>query len=111
MVVARRGADRRLRAGVVRARGFRAQPPGHLQPPALVAAQRFSYAGTVPDRAPRRRVAARRHRRVKDMAIVPLLDDASASPEARAVFDDIRKTRDTDYINNFWRALANDPAT
>ena len=45
------------------------------------------------------------------MAIVPLLDDASASPEARAVFDDIRKTRDTDYINNFWRALANDPAT
>lgn len=42
---------------------------------------------------------------------VPMIDDAAASPEARAVFDDIRKTRDTDYINNFWRALAHDPAT
>ena len=42
---------------------------------------------------------------------VPLIDEAAASPEARAVFDDIKKTRDTDYINNFWRALANDPAT
>ena len=29
----------------------------------------------------------------------------------RAVYDDIKKTRDTDYINNFWQALANDPAT
>jgi AhpD family alkylhydroperoxidase len=42
---------------------------------------------------------------------VPLVDDKTASPEVRAVFDDIRKTRDTDYINNFWRALASDPAT
>ena len=42
---------------------------------------------------------------------VPLIDDATASAEARAVFDDIKKTRDTDYINNFWRVLANDPAT
>jgi uncharacterized peroxidase-related enzyme len=44
------------------------------------------------------------------MALVPLVDDRDASPEARAVFDDIRKTRNTDFINNFWRALANDPA-
>jgi AhpD family alkylhydroperoxidase len=44
------------------------------------------------------------------MATVPLLTDAQASPEARAVFDDIRATRKTDFINNFWRALANDPA-
>lgn len=44
------------------------------------------------------------------MATVPLLSDAAASPEARAVFDDIRATRGTDYINNFWRALAHDPA-
>jgi AhpD family alkylhydroperoxidase len=29
----------------------------------------------------------------------------------RAVYADIRKTRDTDYINNFWQVLANDPAT
>jgi len=44
------------------------------------------------------------------MATVPLLSDEDASPEARAVFDDIRATRKTDFINNFWRALANDPA-
>jgi AhpD family alkylhydroperoxidase len=42
---------------------------------------------------------------------VPLIDEAAASAEVRAVYDDIRKTRDTDYINNFWQALANDPAT
>ena len=42
---------------------------------------------------------------------VPLIDDAAASGEVKAVYDDIRKTRDTDFINNFWRALANDPAT
>lgn len=43
------------------------------------------------------------------MATVPLLSDAELSPEARAVFDDIRATRKTDFVNNFWRALANDP--
>ena len=41
---------------------------------------------------------------------VPLVDDESASPRVKAVFDDIRATRQTDFINNFWRALANDPA-
>ncbi|MCB1358654.1 MAG: carboxymuconolactone decarboxylase family protein [Maritimibacter sp.] len=45
------------------------------------------------------------------MTTVRLLDDAEASAEARAVFDDIRATRQTDYVNNFWRAAANDPAT
>lgn len=44
------------------------------------------------------------------MATVKLLSDEEASPEARAVFDDIRATRGTDYVNNFWRALAVDPA-
>lgn len=43
------------------------------------------------------------------MATVPLLTDEQASPEARAVFADIRATRKTNFINNFWRALANDP--
>lgn len=43
------------------------------------------------------------------MATLPLLSDANASPEARVVFDDIRATRQTDYVNNFWRAMANDP--
>jgi len=32
-----------------------------------------------------------------------------ASPEVRAVYDDIMATRKTDWINNFWKALANDP--
>ncbi len=43
------------------------------------------------------------------MSIMPILDDEAASPEARAVFDDIRRTRKTDFVNNFWRALAHDP--
>ncbi len=41
---------------------------------------------------------------------LPLIDDESANPRVKAVFDDIRATRQTDFINNFWRALANDPA-
>lgn len=40
------------------------------------------------------------------MATVPLIEDAAASPEVAAVFDDIRAVRGTPYINNFWRALA-----
>lgn len=40
-----------------------------------------------------------------------LIDYEAASPRVKAVFDDIRAARQTDYINNFWRALANDPAT
>lgn len=44
------------------------------------------------------------------MATQTLLSDADLSPEARAVFDDICKTRGSDFINNFWRALAHDPA-
>ncbi|MCB1472289.1 MAG: carboxymuconolactone decarboxylase family protein [Rhodobiaceae bacterium] len=44
------------------------------------------------------------------MATVKLLADNEMAPEARAVLDDIRKTRGTDFINNFWRALAHDPA-
>jgi len=44
------------------------------------------------------------------MALVPLLDDDAAGAKARAIFDDIRATRGSDYINNIWRALANDPA-
>ena len=41
----------------------------------------------------------------------PLIDYRNASPEVRAVFDDIVATRKTDWINNFWKALARDPAT
>ena len=38
-----------------------------------------------------------------------LISDAEASEEVLEVFKDIRETRGTDYINNFWRALAHDP--
>ena len=43
------------------------------------------------------------------MATVRLLSDEEASAEALAVFEDIRATRGTDFINNFWRTLAHDP--
>jgi AhpD family alkylhydroperoxidase len=44
------------------------------------------------------------------MATWPVVNDEAADPRARAVFDDIRDKRNTDYVNNFWRVLANDPA-
>ncbi len=34
-----------------------------------------------------------------------------ASPEVRAVFDDIKRTRKVEDVNNFWKYLARDPAT
>ena len=40
-----------------------------------------------------------------------LIEYKDASPEVRAVFDDIMATRQTDWINNFWKALARDPVT
>jgi AhpD family alkylhydroperoxidase len=40
-----------------------------------------------------------------------LVEYIDASPEVRAVYDDIMATRKTDVINNFWKALANHPAT
>ena len=45
------------------------------------------------------------------MATQRLIEYDGATPEVRAVYDDILATRKTDYINNFWKALANDPAT
>jgi AhpD family alkylhydroperoxidase len=40
-----------------------------------------------------------------------LVEYTDASPEVRAVYDDIMTTRKTDAVNNFWKALANHPAT
>ena len=37
-------------------------------------------------------------------------EEVSRSPRVLAVFDDIRATRKSDFVNNFWRALANEPA-
>jgi AhpD family alkylhydroperoxidase len=45
------------------------------------------------------------------MATLGFIEYADAAPEIRAVYDDITTTRQTDYINNFWKAIANDPAT
>jgi len=43
------------------------------------------------------------------MALVRLIEYAEAPAEVRAVYDDIMKTRGVDWINNFWKALANQP--
>ncbi|ETW99266.1 MAG: alkylhydroperoxidase [Candidatus Entotheonella gemina] len=43
------------------------------------------------------------------MATVHLIEYEEASPEVRAVYDDIRATRQSDFINNFWKALAHSP--
>src|SRR5580692_8442370 len=45
------------------------------------------------------------------MATLGLVEYADATPEVRAVYDDIMTTRQTDWINNFWKALAHDPTT
>jgi AhpD family alkylhydroperoxidase len=40
-----------------------------------------------------------------------MIEYKDATPEVRAVYDDIMRTRNIDWINNFWKALASDPAT
>jgi len=45
------------------------------------------------------------------MATLGLIRYEDASAEVRAIYDDIMTTRKTDWINNFWQALAHDPAT
>jgi len=45
------------------------------------------------------------------MAIFGLIEYEQASAEVRAVYDDIMATRKTDYVTNFWKAIAHDPAT
>jgi AhpD family alkylhydroperoxidase len=40
-----------------------------------------------------------------------LIEYENASPEVRNVYDDIMATRKVDKVNNFWKALANDPVT
>jgi len=43
------------------------------------------------------------------MSIFGLIEYQDASPEVRAIYDDIMATRKTDWINNFWKAIAHDP--
>ena len=45
------------------------------------------------------------------MATLGLIEYENATAEVRAVYDDIMATRKTDWINNFWKALAHDPVT
>src|ERR1700693_3411853 len=45
------------------------------------------------------------------MATCGFVEYSDASPEVRAIYDDIMATRQTDWINNFWKALAHDPVT
>jgi len=45
------------------------------------------------------------------MATLGFVEYDAASAEVRAVYDDIMVTRQTDYVNNFWKALAHDPVT
>ena len=45
------------------------------------------------------------------MATVKLIEYGEASAEVRAVYDDIMAARKTDWVNNFWKALANHPPT
>ena len=45
------------------------------------------------------------------MSTVNLIEYAQASDEVRAVFDDIKRTRNLPDVNNFWKVLANHPAT
>ncbi len=45
------------------------------------------------------------------MATVPLIQYEDAPREVQAIFDDIRRTRNVEDVNNFWKALANHPET
>lgn len=45
------------------------------------------------------------------MPIVKMIEYEAASPEVRAVYDDIMATRNTTYINNFWKTIATHPPT
>jgi AhpD family alkylhydroperoxidase len=45
------------------------------------------------------------------MGTLGLIEYDAASPDVRAVYDDIMATRKTDRINNFWKTIAHDPAT
>jgi len=46
---------------------------------------------------------------MSEKSIVPLIEIEDASPEVRAVYEEIMKARGTDWINNFWKVLAHDP--
>jgi AhpD family alkylhydroperoxidase len=44
------------------------------------------------------------------VSLARIIEYADASSEVKVVYDDIMKTRGVDWVNNFWKTLANDPA-
>ena len=54
---------------------------------------------------------ARGRSNLTGMATCGLIEYENASAEVRAIYDDIMTTRQVNWINNFWKALAHDPAT
>lgn len=44
-----------------------------------------------------------------ELPVVALIEYEDASPEVRAVYDDIMETRGVDWVNNFWKVIAHDP--
>jgi AhpD family alkylhydroperoxidase len=40
-----------------------------------------------------------------------MIEESEASPDVKAIYDDIKATRKTDWVNNFWKAMARHPAT
>lgn len=47
---------------------------------------------------------------MSNLPVMPLIEYEDASPAVRAVYDDIMAVRKTDWVNNFWKVLAHDPA-
>jgi len=45
-----------------------------------------------------------------NVSLVTLIEYSDASAEVKAVYDDIMRARGVDWVSNFWKALANDPA-
>jgi len=45
------------------------------------------------------------------MPMAKMVEYADASPEVRAVYDEIMAVRKTDWVNNFWKVLASHPPT
>src|SRR6185503_9498569 len=50
-------------------------------------------------------------KRMGEGAMITPIDYADASPAVRAIYDDIKQTRNVPDVNNFWKYLARDPAT
>jgi AhpD family alkylhydroperoxidase len=44
------------------------------------------------------------------MSTLGLIEYHDASPQVRAIYDDIMATRKIDRVTNFWKAIAHDPA-